>query len=180
MLPKHCSLVVFSTLAYFAPLRQNPGAAPVEGGTLHDPKGLFPLVKAQVKQKFCCFSLGLEWFPVMTSLFSLLPPSPFAQGALAEHLGQFWHCHTWVPAEGSVVFNMLVLLLYLSINKKFSCWVNRVCQARGSGLSTRSDCSFYFLCQIWFLWAVSDLWLKRWNENKILLVKKIQLNIWTN
>lgn len=55
----------------------------------------------------------------MTSLFSLLLSSPFAQGTLAEHLRQFWHCHTWVPAEGSVVFNMLVLLLYLSINKKF-------------------------------------------------------------
>lgn len=112
-----CSPVLLPRLH---PQNKIPGASLVEGGTLHDPKGSFPLLKAQAKQHFCCFSLGLQVFPVMTSLLSLLLPPPFAWGALAEHLRQFWHCHTWVPAEGSVVFNMLVLLLYLSINKKFS------------------------------------------------------------
>ena len=41
--------------------------------------------------------------------------------ALVEHLGQFLHCHACVPAEGSVVFDLVVLLLYSRINKHFSC-----------------------------------------------------------
>ena len=41
--------------------------------------------------------------------------------ALAEHPGWFLHCHTCVPAEGNVVFYVLVLLWFSRINKHFSC-----------------------------------------------------------
>lgn len=41
--------------------------------------------------------------------------------AFAEHLGQFLHCYACGPAEGSVVFDMLMVLSHSRIKKHFSC-----------------------------------------------------------
>lgn len=39
--------------------------------------------------------------------------------ALAKHLGQLLRCHVCVPAEGAVVFHMLVLLFHSRVNDHF-------------------------------------------------------------
>lgn len=110
----------------------------MERGTLGDPKRFLLLIKAPGQATFLLFSSrsqatssddqsiqSVATFSLCLSKVACggtgaaralrqqlcVPLDGSSLAALAEHLGQFLHCHTCAPAEGRVVFDMPVLLL---------------------------------------------------------------------
>lgn len=180
----------------------------MERGTLGDPKGFLLLIKAPGQATFLLF-FSRSWVTSSddqsiqyVAAFSLCLNEVACGGmGAARALGQ----QLCVPLDGSSLLPLLstlgsfctvtlVCLQKAVLCSMCSCYFCSlgyisISPAKQTGLVWQEVVSkaalglilLFCFCikSVWFIRAVPDLWLQGWNGNRILLMKRIQVNIWT-